>query len=59
MTFISPTTLFHRLMKLLDFVLKWVRWVPHRLSDLQKQARVIMSKELLKLLESMWYHSWK
>jgi hypothetical protein len=31
----------------------------HKLLDLQEQARAIMSKKLLKLLESMKYHSWK
>jgi hypothetical protein len=36
-----------------------LHWVPQRLSNLQKQARIIISKELLKLLESMRYHSWK
>jgi hypothetical protein len=59
MTFIPPTTEFRRLMKSLHFALKRLRWVPHKLSDLQKQARVIMSKELLKLLESMRHHSRK
>jgi len=59
MTIIPPTTVFRRLTKSLHFVLKRLHWVPHRLSDLQKQARVIMSKELLKLLESMRHHSWK
>jgi hypothetical protein len=59
MTFIPPITRFCRLTKSLHFVLKRLSWVPHRLSDLQKQARVIMSKGLLKLLESMRHHSWK
>jgi histidinol phosphatase-like enzyme len=58
MIFINPTTIFRRLMK--------YRWdpeasalVPDRLSDLQKQARVIISKELLKLIKSMKRHLWK
>jgi hypothetical protein len=34
MTFIPPLTLFRRLAKSLDFVLKQLRCVPHRLSDL-------------------------
>jgi hypothetical protein len=58
-TFIPSTTVFRRLMKSLHFVLKRLHFVPHRLSDLQKQARAIISKELLKLLESMRHHSWK
>jgi hypothetical protein len=57
--FIPPTTVFHRLTKSLCFVLKQLPWVPYRLSDLQNQARVIMPKESLKLLDSMRYHSWK
>jgi glycosylphosphatidylinositol transamidase (GPIT) subunit GPI8 len=36
-----------------------LRRVPHRLSDFQQQAQVIMLKELLKLLESMRHYSWK
>jgi hypothetical protein len=59
MAFIPPTTVFRRLTKSLHFVLKQLRWVPHKLSDLQKQDPVIMSTELLKLLESMRHHSWK
>jgi hypothetical protein len=59
MTFIPPTTGFRRLTKSIHFVLKRLCWIPHRLSDLQKQARVIMSKELLKLLEFMRHHLWK
>jgi hypothetical protein len=58
-TFIPPTTVFRRLTKSLHFVLKRLRWVPRKLSDLQKLAQVIKSKELLKLLESMRHHSWK
>jgi hypothetical protein len=59
MTFIPPTTGFRRLTKSVHFVLKRLCWIPHKLSDLQKQARIIMSKELLKLLEFMRHHSWK
>jgi hypothetical protein len=51
MIFIPPTIMFHRLKKLLHFVLKRLHSVHHRLSDLQKQARVIVSKDLLKLLK--------
>jgi hypothetical protein len=59
MTIIPPTTIFCRLTKLLHFVLKRLPSVTHRVSDLQKQVRVIMSKELLKLLESTRPYSWK
>jgi hypothetical protein len=53
MTFILPVTGFCRFTKSFHFVLKRLRWVPHRLLDLHKQAQIIMSKELLRLLESM------
>jgi hypothetical protein len=56
MILIPSTTEFHRLMKSFHIILKRLHWVPLRLSDLQKQARIIMSKELLKLLESMRHH---
>jgi hypothetical protein len=59
MTFISPGTRFRPLTKLLHFAKKRLRSVPQRLSDLPKHARAIMSKELLKLLESMGHHLWK
>jgi hypothetical protein len=36
MTFIPPTTTFHRLTKSPHFVLQRLRWFPPRLSDLQK-----------------------
>jgi hypothetical protein len=59
MTFIPLANVFCCLTKSLQFVLKRLRSVTHRLSDLQKQARVIKSKESLKLLHSMRCHSWK
>jgi hypothetical protein len=59
MNFIPPTAVFRGLTKPLHFVLQRLRLVPHRRSDLQKRPEVIMSKELLKLLESMRHHSWK
>jgi hypothetical protein len=59
MTFIDPTTLFRSLTKSCHVVLKRLRWLPDRISDLQRQARVIMWEELLKLTESMRHHLWK
>jgi hypothetical protein len=58
-SFIPPATTFRRLTKSLRLVLKRLRSVAHRLSDLQKQDQSIVSKELLKLLEFMRHHSWK
>jgi hypothetical protein len=43
MTFIPPITGFRHLRKSLHFAMKRLRWSPHRLSDLQKQDRIIMS----------------
>jgi hypothetical protein len=67
MIFIPPATVFRRLTKSLHVVLKRLPWVPHGFSDLrifgssdlQNQVRVIMPKELLRLLEFMRHHSWK
>jgi hypothetical protein len=59
MAVISPTTMFRHLTNSLHFVLKRLRSVPHRFSGLQKHALGIMSKELLKLLESRRHHSRK
>jgi hypothetical protein len=58
-TFIPPTTTFRRLRKSLHFVLKYLRWTLHRLSYLQNQDRIIVSKDVLELLEFMRHHSWK
>jgi hypothetical protein len=58
MTFIPVITVFRRLTKSLHFALKRVHSVLHRFSNLRKQAPVIISQYLLKLLESMRYHSW-
>jgi hypothetical protein len=43
MNFIPPATVFRRLTKSLHFVLKRLRSVPYRFSDLRKQVRAIMS----------------
>jgi hypothetical protein len=59
MTFILLITGFRCLTKSLHFGLKRLRWVPYRISDLQKKPQIIMSKELLKLFESIRLHSWK
>jgi hypothetical protein len=59
MIFIPPTTVFRRWTKSIHIILKRLRWVPHRPSNLLKQARGTMSKQLWKMLESMRHHSWK
>jgi hypothetical protein len=47
MTFITYAFVFHRLTKLIHFVLKTLRWIPRKFSNLQRQARVTISKELM------------
>jgi hypothetical protein len=59
MAIIPPTLAYRRLTKSLHFFLRQLFWAPHRFSHLQEHARVIMSKDLLKLLESRRHHSWK
>jgi hypothetical protein len=49
MFFTPPATVVHRLTPSFHFVLKRLRSVPHRLSGLQKQARVILSKGVAEL----------
>jgi hypothetical protein len=53
MTSIPPTTVLRRSTNSLHFVLKRLRCVLHGFLDLQKQAWAILSKQLLKLRESM------
>jgi hypothetical protein len=58
-TIIHPVTVFRRLTKSFHFALERLCWIPHKFSVDQKQTRVIMSKELLKLFEFMRHHPWK
>ena len=58
-TLLPRSTIFRHLTLSMGFVMKHLRWVPHNLSDDQKQMRVDKSNDLLQLLNSMKHHSWK
>jgi hypothetical protein len=59
LTCIPRTTIHRHLTKSFDFVLKHLRWVPHRLTHIQKNQRVELSKELLCQLRSMQHQGWQ
>jgi hypothetical protein len=58
-THLPPTTVYRRLRDTLGFTVRHLRWVPHILSDQQKQRRVECSRELLTLLESQQRRDWQ
>jgi hypothetical protein len=43
----------------MTYKLKHFKWIPHRLSEAQKQTRVATSERLLDLLGSVQYQGWK
>jgi hypothetical protein len=43
----------------LGFVVKHLHWVPHRLTDAQRQIRIDRSNELIRLLESTQANDWQ
>jgi hypothetical protein len=47
------------LSKSLGLISEPLRWVPHRPSDIEKEARVEKSEDVLQLLLSMKHQSWK
>jgi hypothetical protein len=53
------STVRYRLMNKMTYKLKHCKWVPHRLSEAQKQTRVATSKRLLDLLRSVHHQGWK
>jgi hypothetical protein len=50
-THLPSTTVYHRLTQSLGFTARHLRWVPHALSDTQKDHRVNLSRRLLRMLE--------
>jgi hypothetical protein len=44
---LPSTTVYHRLTQSLGFVVRYLRWLPHALSDAQKGERVNLSRRLL------------
>jgi hypothetical protein len=51
LTHLLPTTVYRRLTQSLGFVARHLRWVPHALSDAQKDERVNLSWRRLRMLE--------
>jgi hypothetical protein len=58
-TLIPMSTVRYRLVNKMTYKLKHCKWVPHRLSEAQKQTRVATSKRLLDLLGSVRHQGWK
>jgi hypothetical protein len=53
------STLRHRLVNKMTYKLKHCKWVPHRISEAQKQTLVATSKRLFDLLGSVQHQDWK
>jgi hypothetical protein len=58
-TCIPCTTVWRRLRECLGFIVKHLHWVPHSLTDAQRQNQIDRSKELLRLLEFAQANDWE
>jgi hypothetical protein len=58
-TLIPMSTVRYRLVNMMAYKLKHYKWIPHRLSEAQKQTRVATSKHLLDLLGSVQHQGCK
>jgi hypothetical protein len=58
LTHLPSTTVYHRLTQSLGFVARYLRWVPHALSDAQNGERVNLSGQLLRMLEVQRDRAW-
>jgi hypothetical protein len=58
LTYLSRTTIHRHLTESLCFAIRYLRWIPHRLSDQQKAIRVNLSRELLRVLEVQQSRDW-
>ena len=58
-TGIPKRSIYIRLTNYLGYVSKHLKWVPHLLSELQKQNRVTISIDLLRILEKAQRQGWK
>jgi hypothetical protein len=56
---ISTATVLRRLTKSLGFVVEYLHWVPHSLTEAQRQIRIDRSIELLRRLESAQANEWQ
>lgn len=59
MTGIPKSTVEFHLTQKLKFKNVLLKWIPHRLNEGQKEERVSISKELLKILRSAKHRGWK
>jgi histone-lysine N-methyltransferase SETMAR len=58
LTHLPRMTVYNRLTQTLGFTARHLRWVPHILSGIQKETRVELSKQLLKVLEVQEDRAW-
>jgi hypothetical protein len=58
LTHLPSMTFYHCLTQSLGFVARHLRWVPHALSDAQKDERVNLSRQLLRMLEVQRDRAW-
>jgi hypothetical protein len=58
-TCISTATVWRRLTRSLGFFVKHLHWVPHNLTEVQRQIRIDRSIELLRRLESAQANEWQ
>jgi hypothetical protein len=56
---IPMSTVRYHLVNSLGDRIRNIRWVPHSLSSIQKQALVEMSQDLLQVLRLAKHHAWK
>jgi hypothetical protein len=58
LTCITAAPVHWHLTQSLGFVVKHLRWVPHRLTDTQKDERITLSNQSLRQLRSIKHHGW-
>jgi hypothetical protein len=56
---IPPTTVYRRLTNSMRFIVKYLRWVPHKLNEAQLATRVQMSNEMLRIVHSAQHQGWE
>jgi hypothetical protein len=56
---IPMSTVRYRLVNKMTYKLKHCKWVPHKLSEAQKQTRIAPSQRLLDLFGSVQHQGWK
>jgi hypothetical protein len=56
---IPPTTICWQLTNFMSFIVRYLHWVPHKLSPAQLAARAQMSNELLEIIRSAKRQGWQ